>query len=245
MSGEGEGEHLHPGIEQSGDVEAEEAAGEAGEGELVVRHHPVDRVVHAAVGPSQRQPGTEDGAQRRIHDGQQLEAHDEGGDDEVERLHPLRGAGRGAGVETARGRGAARRRLPAAAARGRVRAPRWPRGQRGPRSAHTTRSPPVAPEGGRARGVANASRAVGPRCGGGGGTAEVLIERQLFVKKSSSRSRMRSMFTLSCVRSAFLSAAGGTPRGGGWTGRGAGSGRRRRQHRRALRRAAPRGRARN
>ena len=63
---------------------------------------------------------------------------------------------------------------------------------------------------------------------GRAGTAEVLIERQLFVKKSSSRSRMRSMFTLSCVRSAFLSAAGGTPRGGGWTGRGAGSGRRRR-----------------
>jgi hypothetical protein len=57
------------------------------------------------------------------------------------------------------------------------------------------------------------------------------------VKKSSSRSRMRSMFTLSCVRSAFLSAAGGTPRGGGWTGRGAGSGRRRRtvKHRGARR----------
>ena len=91
-------------------MEAEEPTGEAGEGELVVRHHPVDRVVHAAVGPSQRQPGTEDGAQRRIHDGQQLEAHDEGGDYEVERLHPLRGAGRGAGVGTARGRGAAGRR---------------------------------------------------------------------------------------------------------------------------------------
>ena len=89
-------------------MEAEEAACEAGEGELVVRHHPVDRVVHAAVGPSQRQPGAEDGAQRRIHDGQQLEAHDEGGDHEVERLHPLRGAGRGAGWEVcegARGRG--------------------------------------------------------------------------------------------------------------------------------------------
>ncbi len=63
---------------------------------------------------------------------------------------------------------------------------------------------------------------------GWGVTAEVLIERQLLVKKSSSRSRMRSMFTLSCVRKAFLSAAGGTPRGDGWTGRGAGSGRRRR-----------------
>ena len=59
---------------------------------------------------------------------------------------------------------------------------------------------------------------VGWGWGDGGQTAEVLIERQLFVKKSNSRSRMRSMFTLSCVRSAFLSAAGDTPRGGGWTG---------------------------
>ena len=59
------------------------------------------------------------------------------------------------------------------------------------------------------------------------GTAEVLIERQLFVKKRSSRSRMRSMLTLSCVRSAFLSAAGGTPRGGQvgrWVRRGLGDG---------------------
>ena len=91
-------------------MEAEEATREAGEGELVVCHHPVDRVVHAAVGPSQRQPGSEDGAQRRVDHGEQLEAHDERRHDEVERLHHLRGAGaRGRGGKRARGGEAARR----------------------------------------------------------------------------------------------------------------------------------------
>jgi len=91
-------------------VKAEEATREAGEGELVVCHHPVDRVVHAAVGPSQRQPGSEDGAQRRVDHGEQLESHDEGSDDEVESLHHLRGAGaRGRGGKRARGGEAARR----------------------------------------------------------------------------------------------------------------------------------------
>ena len=51
-----------------------------------MRHHALHGIVHRAVGPAQRQAGPEDGTQRRVDDGQQLEAHDECGDHEVKAL---------------------------------------------------------------------------------------------------------------------------------------------------------------
>mmetsp|Transcript_13041 Transcript_13041/g.42209 ORF Transcript_13041/g.42209 Transcript_13041/m.42209 type:complete len:260 (-) Transcript_13041:37-816(-) len=77
---------LHPAIQQRREHEADQPRRKAHQRELVVRHHPVHRGRHRAVGAAQREARAEDGAQRGVDDSQQLEAHDEGGDDEVGRL---------------------------------------------------------------------------------------------------------------------------------------------------------------
>mmetsp|Transcript_38511 Transcript_38511/g.66092 ORF Transcript_38511/g.66092 Transcript_38511/m.66092 type:complete len:205 (+) Transcript_38511:214-828(+) len=77
---------LHPSVEEGGDHEEDDAAGEAGEREAVVDHHAVHRVVHRSIRPAQGEAGTEDGAEGRVDNREELEAHDERRHDQVQGL---------------------------------------------------------------------------------------------------------------------------------------------------------------
>ena len=54
-----------------------------------LKHQAVDCTVHAAVGPPEREAGSQHGAERAVEHGDQLEAHRRGRNAQVERLEDI------------------------------------------------------------------------------------------------------------------------------------------------------------